>query len=120
MQADYKIGIKTTDDFFAEALDIAGKIDTGIIPDKPIERLYFSDMKTLLQNMTPKRFELLNILHQAGALSILALSKQLKRHYKNVYGDVKTLEMLGLVEKNSDGLYIVPWDEIATTIRLAA
>jgi predicted transcriptional regulator len=106
--------------FFAEALDIAGKIDTGIIPDKPIERLYFSDMKTLLQNLTPKRFELLNILHQAGPLSILALSKQLKRHYKNVYGDVKTLEMLGLVEKNSDGLYIVPWDEIEATIRLAA
>lgn len=120
MEREYKTSIKTTDEFFSEALYMAGQIDRGIIPEKPVERLYFSDMKTLLQNLTPKRFELLNVLHRAGALSINALAKHLKRHYKNVFDDVKTLEILGLVEKNNEGLYLVPWDEIETTIRLAA
>jgi predicted transcriptional regulator len=112
MKRDYKISIKTTDEFFGEALDWASQIDQGFVPEKPIERLYFSDIKTLLQNLTPKRFELLNVLHRTGALSINALATQLKRHYKNVFDDVKCLEMLGL--------YLVPWDEIETTIRLAA
>lgn len=120
MNRDFKIGIKSTDEFFAEAQEVAKKIDRGVIPEKPVERLYFNDIRTLLQYLTPKRFELLDALHKAGALSINALAKQLQRHYKNVYDDVKILETIGLIEKNADGLFLVPWDEIQTTIRLAA
>lgn len=63
---------------------------------------------------------LLEELRGAGSRSINALAKQLHRHYKNVYEDVRALERLGLIERNSDGLYTVPWDEVVTTIRLAA
>jgi len=37
-----------------------------------------------------------------------------------IYDDVKILETIGLIEKNTDGLFLVPWDEIETTIRFAA
>jgi predicted transcriptional regulator len=53
-------------------------------------------------------------------MSIYALAKFLNRHYKNVHDDIKTLEQIGLVEKNEQGRYVVPWDEITTTAKLAA
>jgi predicted transcriptional regulator len=117
---DFRIGIKSTDEFFDEALTTAGKLDAGWRPEKPVERLYFSDLRTLLKYLTPKRFELLNMLHKAGPSSINALAKTLHRQYRNVHTDVKELEMIGLVEKNEAGLYLVPWDEISAVIKLAA
>ncbi|WP_298268810.1 hypothetical protein [Geobacter sp.] len=96
------------------------KLDAGWRPEKPVERLYFGDLQTLLRYLTPKRFELLNVLHKTGPSSINALAKTLHRQYRNVHTDIKELEVLGLVEKNAGGLYLVPWDEISTTIKLAA
>jgi predicted transcriptional regulator len=119
-EKDFQIGIKSTDEFFDEALAIADKLDAGWRPEKPVERLYFGDLQTLLRYLTPKRFELLNVLHKTGPSSINALAKALHRQYRNVHTDIKELEMLGLVEKNEKGLYLVPWDEISTVIKLAA
>jgi predicted transcriptional regulator len=120
MKRDIKVGIKSDDEFFAEAREIARKIDTGWRPEMPVERLYFEDLPTLLKYLTPKRFELLNILHAMGHVSINALSKKLHRQYRNVFDDVKILERLGLVEKDEKNLFFVPWDEIDATFRLAA
>jgi predicted transcriptional regulator len=119
-EKDFQIGIKSTDEFFDEALALADKLDAGWRPEKPVERLYFGDLQTLLRYLTPKRFELLNVLHKTGPSSINALAKTLHRQYRNVHTDIKELEMLGLVEKNEKGLYLVPWDEISTVIKLAA
>lgn len=117
---DYKVGIKSEEDFFQEIHELAVQIDKGIYPENPVERVYFGDMKTFLAYITPKRFELLDTLHKSGAMSINALAKLLKRNYKNVHDDVKTLEQIGLIEKNASGRYTVPWDEITTTAKLAA
>lgn len=119
-ERDFSIGITSTDQFFKEALEVGEKIDAGWRPEKAIERLYFGDLPTLLRYLTPKRFELLNVLHKIGPSSINALAKTLGRQYRNVHTDVKELEVIGLVEKNQDGLYFVPWDQISTTINLAA
>ncbi len=119
-EKDFQIGIKSTDDFFDEALDIADKLDSGWRPVRAVERLYFGDLQTLLKYLTPKRFELLNVLHKTGPSSINALAKTLCRQYRNVHTDIKELLMLGLVEKDEKGLYFVPWDEISTVIKLAA
>ncbi len=53
-------------------------------------------------------------------MSIKALARLLKRNYKNVHDDVKALEEIGLIERRENGLYSVPWDELQTTLRLAA
>lgn len=120
MKRDFKVGIISETDFNQEVLGVLEKAEQGVLPETPVERVYFGDMKTFLEYITPKRFTLLDTLHKSGAMTIYALAKLLKRHYKNVHDDVKTLEKIGLIEKNEQGYYFVPWDEITTTTRLAA
>ena len=117
---DIKIGIKSNKEFFDELKELAGRIDNGWLPDKTVERLYFDDLPSLLKHLTPKRFELLAELRRMGHVSINALAKHLHRQYRNVFDDVKTLERLGLVEKDTSGHFYVRWDEIDATFRLAA
>jgi predicted transcriptional regulator len=56
---DIKVGIKSDKEFFDELKDLAGRIDGGWMSEKPVERLYFDDLPSLLKHLTPKRFELL-------------------------------------------------------------
>jgi predicted transcriptional regulator len=117
---DFKVGIKSVDNYFSEAEEVLRNADNGIFPEQPVERVYFHDVKTFLKYITPKRFELLDNLHHNGATSVRALAKLLNRHYKNVFDDVKLLEQIGLVEKDETGLYSVPWDEVSASFKLAA
>lgn len=117
---DLQVGIKSDKEFFGELKELAGRLDAGWQPEQPVERLYFNDLPTLLLYLTPKRFELLLELRRMGHVSINALAKHLHRQYRNVFDDVKTLERLGLVEKDSSGRFHVPWDEIDARFRLVA
>jgi predicted transcriptional regulator len=117
---DLKVGVKNDKEFFGELRDLAARIDDGWLPEKPVERLYFDDLPSLLKHLTPKRFELLTELHRMGHTSINALAKRLNRQYRNVFDDVKTMERLGLVEKDKSGHFYVPWDEIDASFRLVA
>lgn len=120
MNRDFQVGIISETDFNNEVMGILENAEKGIIPEEPIERVYFGDMKTFLEHITPKRFILLDALHKSNAMTIYALAKMLKRHYKNVHDDVKALESIGLIEKDENGLYSVPWCEITATTKLAA
>ena len=53
--------------------------------------------------MSPKRMEILDYLTSHETKSIKTLASELKRNYKNVYDDIKALEMFGLVELIDDG-----------------
>lgn len=117
---DLKVGIKSMEESAAETREILRGFDQGIFPDQTIERVYFHDFKTLLLYITPKRLVLLETLHKAGAMSVNALAKLLQRSYKNVYDDVKILESVGLIERDSQKRVVVPWNEIETTLKLAA
>jgi predicted transcriptional regulator len=120
MTRNFKVGVISEEDFNQEVMDVLKKAEEGIFPEEPVERVYFGDMRTFLEYITPKRFALLEALHKSEPMSIYALAKFLNRHYKNVHDDIKTLEQIGLVEKNEQGRYVVPWDEITTTAKLAA
>jgi predicted transcriptional regulator len=120
MNRDFKVKIETEEDFFANLVAQAEKIDQGVIPEKTVECVSFPDLATFYHYCTPKRLHLLQELHKVGSISINALAKHLHRHYKNVFQDVKTLETAGLVEKNETGKYCVPWDEFTATVRLAS
>ena len=120
MNRDFKVKIETEEEFFADLIAQAEKIDQGVIPAKTVERLSFADLETFYRYCTPKRLQLLQELHKVGGISINALAKHLHRHYKNVFRDVKTLETAGLVEKTEAGKYCVPWDEFTATVRLAS
>ena len=120
MKRDFKVKIESEEEFFADLISQAEKIDQGIIPEKTIERVSFSDLETFYRYCTPKRLQLLQELHKIGCVNINSLAKHLHRHYKNVFSDVKTLESAGLVEKTDKGLYCVPWDEFTATVKLAS
>jgi predicted transcriptional regulator len=120
MSRDFKVGIISELDFNAEVMAKLEKIEAGETLATPAERIYFGDMKTFLQNITPKRFALMDTLHKSGSMTVYALAKRLKRHYANVHADIKALEIIGLVEKNSEGSYAVPWDEVTASFKLAA
>jgi predicted transcriptional regulator len=117
---DFQVGIKPHDKVMEELGNLARRIDKGDYPDTPVERVYFNDARTFFRNITPRRFDLLDELHSQGEMSINALAKLLRRNYKNVHDDVKALEEIGLIEKQENGLYSVPWDEVKTTLKLAA
>lgn len=120
MKRDFQVGIVSEELFNREVTEILEQADLGIFPEKPVERVYFGNMKTFLEYITPKRFALMDTLHKSGPMTIYALAKLLHRHYKNVHVDVKALEEIGLVEKDENGRYVVPWEEITASTRLAA
>jgi predicted transcriptional regulator len=117
---DLRIGIKSREESDSETATIMKQFDKGVFPDQPIERVYFHDFKTLLRYITPKRLVLLETLHSSGAMSVNALAKLLKRSYANVHEDVKMLETVGLIERDELKRVCVPWNEIDTTLKLAA
>ncbi len=117
---NFEIGIKSWGESSQEAVELFEKFDSGVFPAQPIERVFFHDVKTFLRDITPKRIDLLEELHRNGGISIRALAKLLNRSYKNVYDDVKLPEQAGLVEKDENGLYSVPWDEVSASFKLAA
>ena len=119
-QRDFEVAIKSHDEVMDELTDLAKHIDRGDFPVNPFERVYFNDAKTFFRHITPRRFDLLEELHRQGEMSINALARLLKRNYKNVHDDVKALEEIGLIERQENGLYSVPWDEVQTTLKLAA
>lgn len=119
MNRNFKVKVESEEEFFADLIEQAKKIDQGIIPEKPVERVSFPDMETFYRFCTPKRLQLLQELHKVGCVSINALAKHLHRHYKNVFSDVKSLETAGLVKKTETGKYCVPWDEFTAIVRIA-
>ena len=82
---------------------------------KPVETLHFENTSLMLKTLTPRRLELMQILHGQGLSSIRALAKKLQRDYRNVYDDVKSLHNIGLI-LSKDNKYYVPWDTIKTEI----
>ncbi|HVA82241.1 MAG TPA: MarR family transcriptional regulator [Candidatus Binataceae bacterium] len=74
----------------------------------------------MLKTLTPRRFEVLKIVHEIGPVSVRALAVRMKRDYKNVHHDLKVLERVGLVMRSPDGRLTAPWKKIIAEFSLAA
>ena len=120
MDRDFRIEIKDNETALKEFSEIWKKAERGDLPDRPVERLYFQDLATLLKVLSPRRLEALTVLHKTGPQSVRALAKRLRRDYKNVHRDIQLLERIGLVARDREGLATVPWERIVAEIRLAA
>jgi len=71
--------------------------------------LSFGQAVKAFRALAPKRMETLRMLRETGPQTIYALAKRLKRNYSNVFTDIGVLRKLGLVEKDAEGLLMVPW-----------
>jgi predicted transcriptional regulator len=119
------IGVQSLDGFFLESKNFARRLDAGGKTKECDFELSFSTPAQLVSELSPKRMELLQVLKEAGPLSIRALAKRMGRNYSNVHTDVQRLIEHGLIEKDADDLVLVPWDDVvvrmdASLMRLAA
>ena len=118
MRRQLHVGIGTT----AEALERFKRVwkrsERGLKQRAEV-RLSFEDLPTLLTNLTPARWALLQALRRSGPLSISELARRLGRNYKNVHTDVSRLIELGLIVRRADQRVAVVWDIVAAEMRLA-
>jgi len=120
MDKNIRVEIRGEDESAQEFVKAWQRAEAGEPAEEPLERLYFQDLGTLLQVLTPRRLELLKELHDAGPESVRALAKMLKRDYKNVHRDVQALEQVGLLVRTADKRLSAPWEKVVAEIRLAA
>lgn len=114
------IGIGDANETAQEFVKAWHRAEAGEPAEEPVERLYFQDLSTLLQTLTPRRLELLKKHHQTGPSSVRALAKTLLRDYKNVHQDIEVLERAGLVVRTADRRLTAPWGKVVAEISLAA
>lgn len=81
------------------------------------EHIYFTSPSTLFQKITPKRWELIARLQDAGKVSIRELARLLNRDVRRVHDDVSALIEEGIVERSEQGVFI-PFAEIHTDFTL--
>jgi predicted transcriptional regulator len=78
----------------------------------------FEQIGQMLATFTPKRWELIAALREAGPLTVAELARRLGRDYKNVHTDVSQLTEWMAVERGDDGRVSVPWSEIVVDMKL--
>ena len=87
-------------------------------PMQPYFGVGFDDVGELFSVFTPKRWELIGVLREGGAMTVAELARQLKRDYKNVHSDCERLIEWMAIEKNENGLVCAPYDEIVVDMKL--
>ena len=85
---------------------------------QPYFGVSFEQVGQMLAAFTPKRWELIAALREAGPLTVAELARRLGRNYKNVHADVTQLAEWMTVERTEDGRVSVPWSEIVVDMKL--
>jgi predicted transcriptional regulator len=84
----------------------------------PYFGISFQQVGQMLATFTPKRWELIAGLREAGPMTVAELARYLGRNYKNVHADVQQLIEWMAVERGEDGRVCVPWSEIVVDMKL--
>lgn len=87
-------------------------------PVAPYFGISFEQVGQMLATFTPKRWELIAALREAGPMTVADLARHLGRNYKNVHADVQQLIEWMAVERGDDGRVSVPWSEIVVDMKL--
>jgi len=83
-------------------------------------RISFESPDLLFKVLSGKRWELLNVMTGAGAMSIREAARRVERDVKAVHGDVTALHNAGLLSKTDDGMIVFPYDAIHVDFMLKA
>jgi len=116
---DFIIEIRGKADFLAEVRADLGLIKAGKKEEEAVERVFFESIDAANRLLTPKRVELLRLLHDEGPMNTHELAKRLSRDYKNVRLDVLGLHEVGIIAKKGR-LLSAPWRKITMELRMAA
>lgn len=81
--------------------------------------LSFDSFEAMARVLTPRRLEILRVLHRRPAGDIEALAKAVGRDSRQIQEDVTALMSAGLIDRNEGGPALsAPYDAIATRIAL--
>jgi predicted transcriptional regulator len=83
-------------------------------------RVSFESPALLFKVLSGKRWELLNAMTGAAAMSIREAARRVERDVKAVHGDVTALLNAGLLSKTDDGMIVFPYDAIHVDFMLKA
>jgi predicted transcriptional regulator len=83
-------------------------------------RISFESPELMFKVLSGKRWELLNMMTGAEAMSIREASRRMGRDVKAVHGDITALLSAGLLSKTDDGLVVFPYDAIHVDFMLKA
>lgn len=83
-------------------------------------RISFASPELMFKVLSGKRWELLNAMTGAGAMSIREAARRVERDVKAVHGDVTALLNAGLLSKTEDGMIVFPYDAIHVDFMLMA
>jgi predicted transcriptional regulator len=120
MKKNIRIEIKGERESAQDFVKAWRRAEKGMAPERPVDRIYFEDLGTLLRALTPRRLEALKTVHANGPMSVRALARVLGRDYKNVHKDMQEMEKIGIVVRDKEGLLLVPWQSIVAELALAA
>lgn len=105
----------------AASLTLASMTMEALEQGKPVAPYFgigFANVGQLFAVFTPKRWDLLAALREAGPMTIAELARYVRRDYKNVHGDVEKLIEWQAMEKDAQGRIAAPYDEIVVDVRL--
>lgn len=103
------------------SLALASRTMDALEQGKPVAPYFgigFSDVGQLFAVFTPRRWDLLAMLREAGPMTIAELARLVRRDYKNVHGDVEKLIEWHAIERNAQGQILAQYDEIVVDVRL--
>ncbi|NOU01466.1 MAG: DNA-binding protein [Gallionella sp.] len=83
-------------------------------------RISFESPELMFKVLSGKRWELLNVMTGAGAMSIREAARRVERDVKAVHGDVTALLNAGLLSKTDDGMIVFPFGAIHVDFMLKA
>lgn len=80
----------------------------------------FPTVELLWRVITPKRWELLQLMCGAGPLAIREIARRAKRDVKSVHGDAQALLNAGVFDRAEDGRVVFPFNEVRVDFVLRA
>src|SRR5258706_15824632 len=92
------IGIKSVEKGLGEFSKTLKALEQGKTVQPQEEKLNFVSLEDDRTFFTPKRIELLKLIHHKEPRSVYDLAKLADRHLKNVQDDVGILARMGLIE----------------------
>jgi predicted transcriptional regulator len=81
------------------------------------DHISFASVELLWQTLTKKRWDILQAMTGAGALSIRAVARRVGRDVKAVHGDVTALLQAGVIDRTADGV-VFPYDAVHVAFAL--
>jgi predicted transcriptional regulator len=80
----------------------------------------FESEEQLWKTLTLKRWQILKVMTGAGELAIREVARRVGRDVKAVHGDVKALQLCGLLDKTDSGKVLFPYDAVHVDFILRA